>query len=169
MQPEAPNPYEPPRVHRDVATRTSRFMVASVVLPTLLSVGGAFCLWVALVAALDRRINHRWDMLLWSATLIGSVAASTYLINRIWPRQPSGLAHGVGYLLFGATYWMLEGGTSNGPDLFQTSLVSGTLAALPMIAFLLTRLQKRARMASQANTGQRITTPFNGARPARLC
>lgn len=145
MQPETPNPYEPPRVHRDVATLNTGVTVATLVLPTLLSTGGTFCLWVALVAALDRRINHRWDMLLWSAALVGSLAASTYLINRTWPRQPSGLAHGVGYTLFGTTYWMLEGGASNGRDLLQTSVVFGTLAALPMIAFLLTRLQSRAR------------------------
>ena len=147
------NPYQPPSVQDcelPTSTSTSTSAVSrttTLLVPPILTVACTLVFWLGFASVLGQAVNARNVIFIWSATLLISVAVSTYLVNRIYPRQLSALSVGVGYVLFGIVFCLLEGDTSNGTDLMQALVVYGTLTATPLIAFALTWMLNRRRVA----------------------
>ncbi len=137
------NPYQPPGVQNHDPGVLSESQRVSRFIPPILSVSITLVLWVVAAITLSGMTSPRTGMLLWSGTLIASLVVSTLLVNRFWPRRTSAISMGLGYVLFGIVFCLLEGDTSNGTDLFQASIVYCTLITAPVIAGVLTFTQNR--------------------------
>ena len=152
MSVDSTNPYQPPSVPgRHIGSPTTAASRAiTFCVPPILTIGCTLIFWLGFASVLGQTVasfNARALMFVWSATLVVSVAVSAYLIIRVWPHQLSAVSMSVGFVLFGVGFWLVEGDTSNGTDLLHMSILYGTLMALPLMAFVMTRHLERRRHA----------------------
>ncbi len=144
MSVDLTDPYQSPSVpggHIELP-ETATHRGSTIFIPPILAIGFTLVFWLGLANVLWSIVasfNNLSLMAVWSSTLFFSVSVSVYLIIRVWPRQLSPVSMGVGFVLFGVVFCLSEGYTSPGTDIYQMSVMCGTLVALPAMVFVMTR------------------------------
>ena len=144
------NPYAPPLSADSTQTngQISRLFLGLV--PPLIAAVITLLIWVLLVSMLDRRINANIAPVVWSATLLFSLASATALVSRYWHSRPSAFAFSFAFTIFATTYCLLEGDVSGGDNRTQASIVYGTMIALPVLTACVASLTPRPTGRAQA-------------------
>ena len=144
------NPYQSPHAPGEDTglPKTATYRASTIFIPPVLAIGSTLVFWLGLATVLSSLVAPLSPpnlMFIWSSTLFFSVAISVYLIIRVWPRQLSPVSMCVGFVFFGVVFCLFEGDTSNGTNIFQMSILYGTLVTLPAMVFVMTRRIDRRR------------------------
>ena len=141
MSVDLTDPYQSPSVpggHIELP-ETATHRGSTIFIPPILAIGFTLVFLLGLANVLWSIVasfNKLSLMAVWSSTLFFSVSVLVYLIIRVWPRQLSPVSMGVGFVLFGVVLCLSEGYTSPGTDIYQMSIMCGTLVAM---VFVMTR------------------------------
>lgn len=130
------NPYAPPGDSLAADPTPSRVsLLGRRMIPAIITVAFTLVIWVAAVSVLDRFANGRTGIIAWSICLYFSTAVSTTTMNYVWRSRTFPFAFGCAFAVFSLVFCLLEGDTSNGTDVFQASVVYGTLITIPVLAY----------------------------------
>ena len=150
------NPYAPPSASLAVDPTPSRVsLLGRSVIPAIITVVFMLVLWVAAVSVLDRLANGRTGIIVWSISLYFSTAVSTTTVNYFWRSRTFPFAFGCAFAVFSLVFCLLEGDTSNGTDVFQASVVYGTLITIPVFAYALACLPHCERLQTAVQKSER--------------
>lgn len=140
------NPYQSSNTQLGPQTTSVVSNIATMLVPPLLAIVLTLILWLGFAALIRPPMDDHALILVWSATLFVSVVTTTYFVSRIWPQRVLPTSIAIAYALFGVAFVLLEGDTSNGTDLFQATVVYGSLIALPAVAYYVTGQVNKVRL-----------------------
>lgn len=144
------NPYEPPKDSPSVAPHNRRSPHAPALLGTALTFIAALGMWCIIVSIFDRLVPRRFDMWLWSISLICSLILPAYLFARTNRYRPRYLHLLLGSALSVAAYAWLEGRAPSAGGQSHSILFYTTAIAVPVSLLSTVRLTPPANHSTQA-------------------
>ena len=90
-------------------------------------------LWMLTVTFLDRLVPRRFEMVLWSLSLLGSLALSAFLVARSKRFRPRVIHAGLAAIAAIASYAWLEGRASGAGEPHHAVLFYGTAVFVPIV------------------------------------
>ena len=153
------NPYRSPvATDRSHEPRPAAVALARSLAGTAMTLLIAIVLWALIVAFLDRLVPPTFDMVLWSASLLVSLALSAFIIARTERFRPHLLHLGLAAIAAIAVYGWIEGGTPNAGSSLHAVLFYLTASLTPVTLVVSVALTPK----------QSPSNPYSGVRQSDL-